>query len=118
MSTAEVSNLLAKFKAAGVAVKSHQESWLDTEGPVGDLLTAVFAWVGAFERARLVDRIRAAMRRAQKHCTKNGNPIGRPTHSLDAERAGHAMKLANGNLSKAAKIARVSRPTIARRLAS
>src|SRR5688572_2263598 len=34
---------LERFKAAGIVVKSHQESWLDTESPVTDLLLAVFA---------------------------------------------------------------------------
>lgn len=35
---------LEQLRAADVRVMSHQEPWLDTGGPVGDLLVAVFAW--------------------------------------------------------------------------
>ncbi len=48
---------LEKFKTAGVVVKSHQESSLDTASPVNDLLLAVFAWVARQERERIRERV-------------------------------------------------------------
>jgi DNA invertase Pin-like site-specific DNA recombinase len=53
---------LERFTATGVAVKSHQESWLDTESPVTDLLLAVFAWVARRERERIQGRPRPRAR--------------------------------------------------------
>lgn len=35
---------LEQLKNCGVRVLSHQEPWLDTAGPVAELITAVFAW--------------------------------------------------------------------------
>jgi DNA invertase Pin-like site-specific DNA recombinase len=39
-----------QLRLARVRVMSHQEPWVDTGGPVGDLLLAVFAWVAQQER--------------------------------------------------------------------
>src|SRR5438094_279759 len=44
---------LDQLRVAGVRVMSHQEPWLDTGGPVGDLLIAIFAWVAEQERKRI-----------------------------------------------------------------
>jgi DNA invertase Pin-like site-specific DNA recombinase len=41
---------LDELRRLGIRVLSHQEPWLDTGGPVGDLLVAIFAWVARQER--------------------------------------------------------------------
>lgn len=44
---------LEQFKRHGVRVLSHQEPWLDTTGPVSDLLIAIFGWVAQQEREQV-----------------------------------------------------------------
>jgi putative DNA-invertase from lambdoid prophage Rac len=65
----------------GVQVVSVRESWLDTGGPVRNLLIAVFSWVAEQERARLVERTRAGMEQARRR----GSRIGRPQARLDKD---------------------------------
>ena len=102
---------LERLKAAGVALKSHQESWLDTESPVTDLLLAVFAWVARQERARIQERVRAGIARARSQ----GKHVGRPRTILDA---GRVQRLLAQGLSRRAVARRLgySRSTISRRL--
>ena len=64
---------------AGVRVMSHQEPWVDTGGPVGDLLLAVFAWVAQQERQRIGERVRAGQTRARARGVK----LGRKTRAVD-----------------------------------
>jgi DNA invertase Pin-like site-specific DNA recombinase len=66
----------------GVQVVSVRETWLDTGGPVRDLLVAIFSWVAEQERARLVERTKAGMSAARKR----GSRIGRPRARLDVDR--------------------------------
>lgn len=68
-----------QLRAAGVRVMSHQEPWLDTGGPVGDLLVAVFAWVAKQERQRIGERVRAGQARARAA----GVRFGRPKREVD-----------------------------------
>ena len=69
---------LERFKRNGIAVKSLQESWLDTrdEG-VGQLLLAIFSWVAQQERKRIVERVKAGLDRAKKEGKKLGRPKGK-----------------------------------------
>ncbi len=56
--------ILARLKGAGVGLKSYKESWLDTSSPaIGELLTAVFAWVARQEADRIRERVRAGLDR-------------------------------------------------------
>jgi DNA invertase Pin-like site-specific DNA recombinase len=105
-----MASYLERFKAAGVAVKSHQESWLDTESPVTDLLLAVFAWVARQERERIRERVKAGIARARA----SGRRFGRPRAIVDA---GRVQQLLNQGLS-VREIARQtghSRATLTRR---
>ena len=73
---------LDRLKRNGIAIKSLQESWLDTrdEG-LGQLLIAIFSWVAAQERRRIVERTKAGLRKAQA----NGVRLGRPVNSKDSK---------------------------------
>lgn len=62
-------------------VLSHQEPWLDTGGPVGDLLIAIFGWVAQQERQRIGERVPAGQSRARAQ----GVHIGRNPHAVDVE---------------------------------
>lgn len=55
-----VRDLIALDKA-GVQVVSFKEPWMDTAGPVRELLIAIFSWVAEQERARLIERTRAGI---------------------------------------------------------
>lgn len=101
---------LERFKAAGIAVKSHQESWLDTESPVSDLLIAIFGWVARQERERIAERVKAGVTRARAA----GKRFGRPRAILDA---GAVERLLGEGLSirEVARQTGHSRATIARR---
>jgi hypothetical protein len=51
---------------AGVELLSVREPWLDTGGPVRDLLLAIFSWVAEQELRRLVERPRAGIERLER----------------------------------------------------
>ena len=72
---------LGQLRAAAIRVMSHQEPWLDTGGPVGELLSAVFAWVVQQERQRIGERVRAGQARARAR----GAHIGRRPRLVDVE---------------------------------
>ena len=55
-----VNDLLALDKV-GVQVVSVREPWMDTAGPIRELLVAIFSWVAQQERARLIERTRAGI---------------------------------------------------------
>lgn len=73
-----------KLDACGVHIVSAQEQWLDTVGPVRQLLVAIFSWVAQQERERMIERTKAGMDRARAQ----GKTIGRKkrvTPELEAE---------------------------------
>jgi DNA invertase Pin-like site-specific DNA recombinase len=72
---------LDRFKRNNIALKSLQESWLDTrdEG-LGNLLTAIFAWMSEQERKRIVERTKAGVEKAKS----NGRCLGRPPGRKDS----------------------------------
>jgi DNA invertase Pin-like site-specific DNA recombinase len=68
---------LERLKRNGIALKSLQESWLDTrdEG-IGQLLLAIFSWVAQQERKRIVERTKAGLQRVKREGRRLGRPIG------------------------------------------
>jgi DNA invertase Pin-like site-specific DNA recombinase len=74
---------LEKLKGYGVRVLSHQESWLDTAGPVSDLLIAIFGWVAQQERSRIRERVMAGLKTARAR----GKKLGRPIREVNWEKA-------------------------------
>jgi putative DNA-invertase from lambdoid prophage Rac len=97
----------------GVAVVSHQEPWLDTQGMVRPLLLSVFAWVAQQERERLIDRTKAGVARARAE----GKTLGRPKRVIDID---EALRLRKSGLSiaSAAKRLGVGTATLHRLLQS
>ena len=74
---------ITKLAECGVRVVSVTEPWLTMDGPVRDLLIAVFSWVAEQERARLRERTRAGLERARAQ----GKRLGRPRVEVDVEKA-------------------------------
>ena len=95
----------------GVRVVSVRESWLDTSGPVRNLLVAIFSWVAEQERNRLVERTKAGLVSARKR----GVRVGRPPVRLDRD---HLLDLRSQGVSvrAIAKLLGVGPATIQRRL--
>lgn len=57
---------LKELDSCNVALKSLQESWLDTRDKgLGQLLIAIFSWVAEQERKRISERTKAGLRRAK-----------------------------------------------------
>ncbi len=97
----------------GVNIISVQESWLALDGPVRQLLVAVFSWVAGQEKARMVERVKVGMARARRE----GKHLGRPRRDLDLR---HALDLRGQGLSvrAVAKEMKLSPATVFRALAN
>ena len=102
---------LDQLTAQGVAFVSLRDQGLDSTTPAGRLFTAMIAAFAAFERDLIQERVVAGVRRAQaagKHC-------GRPKRELDL-RPAVALLREGRDLKEAARILRVDRNTLRRRL--
>jgi DNA invertase Pin-like site-specific DNA recombinase len=64
----------------GVKVVSVREPWMDTTGPIRELLIAIFSWAAQQERTRLIERTKAGI----AHARRNGKPWGRVSTKLVA----------------------------------
>jgi DNA invertase Pin-like site-specific DNA recombinase len=80
-----ISNTLGyiqRLKKNNVALRSLQESWVNTDDGPGEIMIAVLAWVAGEERKRIIQRTRAGLARA----VKNGKKLGRPKGRKDREK--------------------------------
>lgn len=98
----------------GVEIVSVCEPWLDTRGPVRELLVAILSWVAEQERVRLGERTRAGLERARRE----GRKLGRPRRHLNgAELAAVARRLREGrSLRAVARELRIPETTLRRAL--
>ena len=63
---------LRKLKQNNIAIKSLQESWLDTSDTgMGELLIAIFSWVAEQEKKRISERVKAGLK-GKKNVGKRG----------------------------------------------
>ena len=94
---------LERFKRNNIAIKSLQESWLDTrdEG-LGQLLLAIFSWVAQQERKRIVERTRAGLERAKRQGKKLGRPVG-AKDSRQRSKSGYYLRHQKGKKSSPLK---------------
>ena len=97
-----IARYMDQLRAAGVRVQSHQEPWLDTTGPVGELLIAIFGWVAQQERQRIGERVRAGQARARAQ----GVHIGRRPRAVDVEEVRRRREAGQGwrRIARALKI--------------
>lgn len=96
----------------GVRVLSVQEPWIDQEGPVRELLTAIFGWVGQMERRTLIERTHAGLERARAE----GKQFGRPRASPALVALGIEKIRAGGKVAEVSAIVGVSERTLRREL--
>jgi DNA invertase Pin-like site-specific DNA recombinase len=79
-----ISNTLGyiqRLKKDGIALKSLQESWVDTNDGPGEVMVAVLAWVAQQERKRIIERTKAGLEKARK----SGKVLGRPLGKKDSK---------------------------------
>lgn len=94
---ARMSSYLERLKKCNVRLVSIKESWLDTAGPMCDLLIAIFSWVAQQERIRISERITSKLNAIKKTPENpDGIILGRPTKILDAPTI---KELLNGGMS-------------------
>ncbi len=67
----------------GIKVISVREPWMDTAGPVRELLIAIFSWCAQQERARLIERTKAGLVVARA----KGKKLGRPSERMASDPA-------------------------------
>lgn len=109
---ARLSGYLETFRRFGVRVLSHQEPWLDTAGPVSDLLVSIFGWIAAQELARIRERVKAGLVTAKA----KGKKLGRPQRAFDVGKA--QILIASGrSVREVAQIVGAPRATVARAVA-
>lgn len=82
-----INDVLALDKL-GIKVISVREPWMDTAGPVRELLIAIFSWAAQQERARLIERTKAGLVVARA----KGKKLGRPSPRLVSDPAAIVAK--------------------------
>jgi DNA invertase Pin-like site-specific DNA recombinase len=85
--------ILEQLTASKVAFLSLREPYLDTSGPMGEMMVAIIACLAKQERLRLSERTKAGMERARLTGTKSGKKFGRPTVGVTAQQV---QELRNG----------------------
>ncbi len=88
-----ITNLIEYFKLYHVRVVSMQEPWLDSDGPMQELLLAVFAWAAAYESRIKSERTLAGLARAKSEGVKLGRPKGRKDDNKRSRR-GYLLRYA------------------------
>ncbi|MBI4286635.1 MAG: recombinase family protein [Chloroflexi bacterium] len=79
---ASILNLITMLRLSSVRVVSLKESWMETDGPMQELLLAVFGWAAQYESRIKSERTLAGLARARAE----GKKLGRPKGSKDKEK--------------------------------
>lgn len=107
----KMTGYLDQLKSYGVRIVSLKESWLDTSGPIADLLVAIFGWVAQQERLRIGERVLAGLKTARAR----GKKLGRPVRKVDLQKAVQ-LKSQGLPLRQIAQFLGVPRSTLSRAL--
>ena len=85
---------IEKLRRNGIAIKSMQEPWMDTrDSGIGNLLIAIFSWVAAQERLRIVERTKAGLDRVRSEGRRLGRPVG-SKDKKERRKSGYWMRYA------------------------
>ncbi len=99
---ASILNMITMLRLYGVRVVSLRESWMEAEGPMQELLLAVFAWAAQYESRIKSERTLAGLARARAE----GKRLGRPRGSKDSEkrsRRGYLLRYAGAAKKRGTK---------------
>lgn len=69
--------MLGDLDRFGVALLSHQQTWMDTSGPFRTGLVQFALCMAADERKKLIERTKRGIDRARREGTRSGKSIGR-----------------------------------------
>jgi DNA invertase Pin-like site-specific DNA recombinase len=75
---------LSELQGAGCDLYLHRQA-IDTRTPSGRAMFQMLGVFAEFERAMIVERVRAGIARAREKGTKSGMPIGRPRVAVEVE---------------------------------
>ena len=101
--------LLEELKAKGIDLYLHRQG-LDTSTPTGKMLFQMLGVFSEFERAMIVDRVKAGMRRAKAQ----GKAIGRPMVGREIEERIRSELAAGKGIHKVARAVGVGSGTVQR----
>jgi len=101
--------VLGELKAKGVDLYLHQQG-LDTSTPAGKALFQMLGVFAEFERAIIVERVHAGLRRARVQ----GKRLGRPWVGPEVERRIRSALARGASIRQAAKAARCGLGTVQR----
>ncbi len=76
---------LSELQAAGCDLYLHRQA-IDTRTPSGRAMFQMLGVFAEFERAMIVERVKAGLARARDKGTRSGRPIGRPRVDIVTER--------------------------------
>ena len=76
--------VLGELHAKGVDLYLHRQG-VDTTTPAGKALFQMLGVFAEFERAMIVERVKAGLARARDKGTRSGRPIGRPRVEISKE---------------------------------
>ena len=93
--------ILSELHAKDVDLYLHQQG-IDTTTPAGKALFQMMGVFAEFERAMIVDRVKAGLARAKRTGTKTGRAIGRPRTTRAKENEVKALLSAGNGIRKTA----------------
>jgi len=103
--------ILQRLQDHGVQFRSLTQPQLDTTGPLGEMMIAIFAALAQVERQVMLERTRAGLARARAQ----GKQLGRPRRIISLDRIGE-MRQAGASTAEVARRLQVSAATVRRRL--
>jgi len=106
---AEAFDYIKRLTAHGCQFVSFTDEHFRTNGPLGELLVAIAAWLSAQESKRRSERTLAGLARARR----DGKPLGRPVRICDRTRV-HLLRSEGMSLGTIAAEVKLSKTTIAR----
>lgn len=113
-STRDLLEIAERIQAAGAGLRSLAEPWADTTSPAGRMVLTVFAGIGEFERALIIDRTRSGREAAKARGVQFG-----PRPTLSRAQRTHARALIDKEgktVKEVAALLGVHRSTIYRAL--
>jgi DNA invertase Pin-like site-specific DNA recombinase len=102
-------SFLSELKAKNVDLYLHQQS-VDTSTPAGRALFQMLGVFAEFERAMIVERVKAGLKRAKAEGTK----LGRPRISADVENRIREQLVLGLGIHRVAKLVGVGSGTVQR----
>ena len=104
---------LSDLHGAGCELYLHRQA-IDTRTASGRMMFQMLGVFAEFERSLIVERVNAGIRRAKRHGTKSGNPIGRPKVGVEVERKVRSLRAQGLGIMSTARRAGVGVGTVQR----